>query len=358
MNVEDALRAVPRRMFVPDTIWIRRDDMWMVPLRRQDEPEEWARLVARDDEPVITQVDDGAVDKGLRPTSSSSAPTVMATMIKALDVAPGARVLEIGTGTGYNAAVLAAMAGTQVISIEVDADVAAHARRAVREAGAHVTVVTGDGALGHSEHAPYDRVVATASVRDVPYAWIEQTRAGGRVIAPWSNDLAWGEPLLTLTVKDDDTADGKFGEDLSFMRLRAQRPREVWWGEDDANGDYVQSTTRVDPREVFDDDNARFAIGARLHGFTDGRTRNSDDSETYRLSHHPSGSWAGFTPGDGEHQVRQHGPRRLWDEFEDAYTWWLTSNRPGPARFGMTITPKHQHIWLDSPAHPIDHTPE
>lgn len=71
-------------------------------------------------------------------------------MIDALDVAPGMRVLEIGAGTGYNAALLA-QAGAEVTTVEIDADVAAHARTALHTAGTGVAVVTGDGAGGGGE---------------------------------------------------------------------------------------------------------------------------------------------------------------------------------------------------------------
>ena len=88
MTPEDIRRAVPREAFVPDTIWIRRYDGWAVPITHQDHPQEWERLVGADEEPVITQVDDGASDKGTWPTSSGSSPEVMAVMINALDVHP------------------------------------------------------------------------------------------------------------------------------------------------------------------------------------------------------------------------------------------------------------------------------
>lgn len=330
----------------------------MIPLHREDAPDEWARLVGVDDEPIITQVDDGNLrdGKGMQPTSSSSAPTVMALMIDALDLGAGMRVLEVGTGTGYNAAVLAAITGTEVTTIELDPEIADRARRTLDRTGHPVKVVTGDGAVGHPADAPYDRVIATAAVREVPYAWVEQTRPGGRILVPWCTDLEQGGRLLALTVNEDGTAAGGFGQGLSFMHLRQQRPPEpVSWVSDTQEGRYDQSTTQVDPREVLDGENwdAKFVVSLALPALTDGCTRNEDDTHTFRLSHYGSGSWAGFTPGVDEHVVRQHGPRRLWDELEAAYAWWLRSGRPEPARFGLSVTPHGQQVWLDSPGHPI-----
>ncbi|MFC4052891.1 methyltransferase domain-containing protein [Actinomadura syzygii] len=349
MNSREALRGVPREIFVPDEIWVRGDDWLLTPLRRQDEPDEWARLVASEDEAIITRVSDAPWPV---PTSSSSAPAVMAEMIDALALAESMGVLEIGTGTGYNAAVMCAITGTRVVSIEVAPDVAAQARAALIGAGYPVEVVTGDGAQGVPAFAPFDRVIATAAVRDVPYAWVEQTRPGGRVVMPWRNDLVEGGRLLVLDVSADGSAAGRFGGGLSFMPLRQQPlPKFVPWVSDNEEGDYEETTTRVDPREVLDGRNrgAKFAIGLRLPGCTDGRTINEDGTETFRLSHFESGSWAGFTPGNGEHVVKQHGTRRLWDELEAAYSWWLEADRPGPDRFGITVTPQGQTIWLDSP---------
>lgn len=344
-----------REQFIPDTVWVWGDEGWMVPLRRQDDPERWEQL-CDSDEAIVTQVDDGTSDKGLRPTSSSSAPSLMRRMIDVLGAEPGMRVLEIGTGTGYNAAMLAEITGSEnVTSVEVDEEIAGHARRALRAAGFPVHVITGDGLSGYPGNAPYERVIVTASVRDIPYAWVAQTSPGGRMVIPWGSDLDVGGVLLVLEVGEEGIARGRFGDGVAFMRVREQRPRSVPWVEDTYDGDFVQTTTSADPREAFAlGADARFAVGAVLHEFTAGCTRNEDGSFTFRLSHAGSGSWAAFTPGEsGEHVVRQHGPRRLWDELEAVYGWWLEAGKPGPGRFGMTVATQGQTIWLDSPANPI-----
>jgi protein-L-isoaspartate O-methyltransferase len=97
------------------------------------------------------------------------------------------RVLEIGTGTGYNAALLAHRLGDgQVVSIEVDPQVAEQTRHALARAGFAPTVITADGSAGYPAGAPYDRVIATCSalLGQVPYQWVAQTRAGGRLVVP------------------------------------------------------------------------------------------------------------------------------------------------------------------------------
>lgn len=122
------------------------------------------------------------------PTSSSSAPSVVAAMLDALDVQPGQQVLEIGTGTGWNAALLCELVGDadRVTTIEVDPVVAAQARKTLGAAGYEVRVVVGDGAEGFPALAPYDRIIATCAVWEVPHAWLTQVRDGGIIVTPWS----------------------------------------------------------------------------------------------------------------------------------------------------------------------------
>jgi protein-L-isoaspartate O-methyltransferase len=148
------LREVPRHLFVPDTIWQVDPNRGgrLVALRRTEDPHRWLQL-AYADAPVDTQVDDGhlaADGTGWEVTSSASQPSVVTDMLSALELEPGMRVMEIGTGTGWNAALLAHRVGAaNVTTIEIDAHVAAGARAALDGAGyRQVTVITGDGALG------------------------------------------------------------------------------------------------------------------------------------------------------------------------------------------------------------------
>ncbi|GAB3278813.1 hypothetical protein GCM10027589_05110 [Actinocorallia lasiicapitis] len=217
-----------RRLFVPDTIYVR-EDKWLVPLRRSEQPEEWERLVSLDDA-VTTRTDeddpqlpgaDYPPGKGFFPLSSSSAPSLMARMIEALDVKPGMRVLEIGTGTGYNAACLAAL-GCEVVSIEIDLELADQARDTLRDAGVTgVVVIGGDGEYGAPTYAPYDRVIATAAAHTIPYFWVEQTRNGGLIVAPYTGE-GHKAALLVLNVHDG-MAIGEVEGGAAFMPLRGQQ---------------------------------------------------------------------------------------------------------------------------------------
>ncbi len=124
-------------------------------------------------------------DQGL-PLSSSSQPSLMAKMLELLDVRPGDRVLEVGAGTGYNAALLAQLTGPsgRVTSIDIDPDLARRARRSLRDARTRATIVAGDGRDGHPRNAPYDRIIATAAADEIPRAWLEQLSERGRLELP------------------------------------------------------------------------------------------------------------------------------------------------------------------------------
>jgi protein-L-isoaspartate(D-aspartate) O-methyltransferase len=121
------------------------------------------------------------------PISSLSQPTIVATMLEWLQVAPGHRVLEVGTGTGYNAALLSVLAGPDgyVASIELEPDLAERAARTLAGAGyGRVDVLVGDGRDGYASGAPYDRVIVTTGARAVSEVWIGQLGNGGRLVVP------------------------------------------------------------------------------------------------------------------------------------------------------------------------------
>lgn len=126
------------------------------------------------------------LDRSGAPVSSSSQPSIMALMLGLLDMRPGQRVLEVGAGTGYNAALLSELVGPKgrVVSVEIDPELAARASAALAAGGHHAEVVVGDGRAGWPAGAPYDRIIVTASSPDLPRAWLDQLVEGGRVVVP------------------------------------------------------------------------------------------------------------------------------------------------------------------------------
>lgn len=151
-------------------------------------------------------------------TSSSSQPAIMAIMLERLDLAPGLRVLEIGAGTGYNAALLSSL-GASVTSVELEPELA-DAAAAVLEAGGHpVTIVTGDGRMGWATGAPYDRIILTASTGTVCKAWFDQLAPGGLLQLPLHIKGPDLQAVVTLR-KEDGLLRSTSVVDGGFMVLR------------------------------------------------------------------------------------------------------------------------------------------
>ncbi|TQE22002.1 methyltransferase domain-containing protein [Streptomyces ipomoeae] len=358
----DAFRAVPRSAFLPDVMWpFDMDTGRGVTVRKADDPEAW-RAYADADVPIVTQWDGGEGDglnPGLLATSSASMPSVVRSMLADLDVHPGHRVLEIGTGTGYNAALLAHRVGPgNVVTVEVDGGVAATARAALRRFGLPVEVITGDGLLGHAAGAPYDRIIATCGLRRIPYAWVRQTRPGGLIVVPWGTDYGREDAVARLVVAADGTrASGRFTGPVEFMKLRAQR--RAWPRHDDympaegvSGGDRSSTTlTEVDfVRGPFDP--LRFALGLRVPACLCAVADKRDGVRPVWLYGLSDRSWACVIFRDGEPAsiVHQGGPRRLWDETEAARGWWKERGEPGFERFGLTVDERGTYAWLDDPS--------
>lgn len=286
-------------------------------------------------------------------TSSSTLPSLVLSMLRILDLSDGQRVLEIGTGSGYNAALLCARLGhQQVTSIDIDSELIGVAARRLAELGHTPTLRVGDGSLGLAEHAPYDRVIATCSVRVIPPAWLDQTSTGGMILTDLRGRI--GGTLVKVHKRPDGSAIGRFLPDnASFMWLR-HTPVPALSAETTPvrTTPAIQRTTTVDPKLLTD--HAQFGFFAQLHlpgGRLTRTTRLTDHKPTIRVTL-PDGSWSETdqTPfADGYYEVVEAGPQPTWQIVEECHRRWQDLGEPSWDRFGLTATPDTQHVWFDTP---------
>lgn len=185
-NVREAFLAVPREAFLPAA----------------------AREDAYDDTPL-------PIGSG----QTISAPSMIAIMLEEARLRTEERVLEIGTGSGYHAALLAVLVGPRwVLSIERHEPLAAQARVNLASAGfGDVTVLVGDGSLGYPPRAPYDCVMATAAAPRIPDAWSSQLSTEGRIVAPIGPRE--GQVLVIARRRPDGSLDIREGTPCAFVPL-------------------------------------------------------------------------------------------------------------------------------------------
>ncbi|WP_349294371.1 methyltransferase domain-containing protein [Streptomyces sp. HU2014] len=242
------------------------------------------------------------------PSSSLSCPAIIADMLDSLILEPGHRVLELGAGQGLNAALLAWRTGPGLVTtVEVDPVLAAAAQDRLEALGTEVAVRTGDGELGWPDGAPYDRVVSTYAVESVPWAWIEQTRPGGRIVTPWGrlghvaltvaddgrSASGWMQGLAAFMPSRTTTADAR----RSWRQIRGERPADN------------QRALALPGR--LDDGNALFVLRVCLPD-VEVFTRTGDDRTVTGFLHDGRSSWATLTPaGEGVALARQ-GARAAW----------------------------------------------
>jgi len=149
-----------------------------------------------------------------------SAPSMIAIMLEEARLQPGERVLEIGTGSGYHAALLAAIVGpSNVVSMERHAALAERARGTLAAAGfGGITVIVGDGSLGFPDRAPYDCIIATAGAPRIPDSWPPQLANRGRIVAPVGSS-PHSQVLVILTRREDGTLETREGTPCAFVPL-------------------------------------------------------------------------------------------------------------------------------------------
>lgn len=333
-RVVEAFLNVPRHPFVP--VFYREDGGVHFPWRGADSA--WLREVYAD-RVLVTEVDGvhaedaGPDGRSGVATSSSTLPSLMADMLDALDVHSGDRVLEIGTGTGYNAALLCHLAGAaHVTTVDRTEHLVSAARNRLCEAGFEPSVVRADGAVGCPDGAPYDRIIATCSVRRIPQGWLDQCAPGGLIVAPIGDPLGGGA-VARLTKLPAGRAAGRFlHRPAAFMPLRSDDEPSPPAPEPGAGG----RTTKISSR-VLDDYGFSFLAGLHLGPTVvryGGTLHDPADGSVARVQ---------------DHTVLVSGPRDLWQSVEVAYRTWLDQNRPRREWFTIEAGPDGLLVGYTAP---------
>ena len=288
--------------------------------------------------------------------SSTSMPGLMTRMLETIDVQEGHRVLEIGAGTGYNAALLSHRLGSEnVYSMDIEAGLIELARERLAHIGYHPTLVAADGAHGLPQHAPYDRIIATCSVPAIPWAWVRQIREEGLILA----DVKIGKQTgnLVLLRRNGQRAEGRFDPTYgSFMGIRRDGDTYQRSRADPASrhrDSAQQRITTLDLTRPWEHTAFWFFAHTALPPGTSCSLRGDGPDQPPRntVLHAPDSSWCEVRedPDNGVRQVWEAGPHPLWRIIEDTHTAWVRLGKPGWERFGLTATPDRQFIWLDTP---------
>jgi protein-L-isoaspartate(D-aspartate) O-methyltransferase len=340
-----AFRAVPRDAFTP-RIFIDPGHTGRYELLDGTQPgraREWLEQVYTD-EPLVTQLDGGTW------LSSSSQPSLMAMMLEALAVTGTERVLEIGTGTGYNAALLCEGLGSgQVTSVDIDAGLVETARTRLRQLGYHPALAAADGASGHPGRAPYDRIMATCSMPQVPPAWICQSVPGGLIMVNLYRELGGGA-LALLRVTGEEATGHFLPFAGGFMPTRTCPPPDALDLLETHQDEAGQETLTTVPASLLDHDAFGMLAALRLPGVQRlGLLPGDGPPRTWLLGR--DSSWA--RQDAGETTVVQGGPARLWDHLEEIHDDWVALGSPARQEFGLTVTTDGCHrLWHRSAAGP------
>jgi protein-L-isoaspartate(D-aspartate) O-methyltransferase len=277
-------------------------------------------------------------------TSSSTVPSLMAVMLEALDPDAGDRILEVGTGSGYNAALLSHRLGDDnVTTVDIDAELADLARERLVAANYRPAVRVGDGLAGWPDDAPYDKLIATCAVEAIPPDWLAQVRPGGRIVVPLATGIA------VITVEGPSSASGRFLPESAYFMLLRGADKAADAGE--ILGVIRASTTPTRPTDAgmdtWFDNGLQFLLAVTIPGL---RYLTNDPTSGAAVFWHPDGSWAALLDGE----VQQDGPRRIWNAVEHALRLWEELDHPSRDRFTITVAATQQLVKLDETAHAWD----
>ncbi len=349
----EAFATVPRHAFVPKWYEQETNDNGITVWRRRqtDTTDNGLAAVYRDttlvtalDPDTAQQVDESAWT-GV-PTSSSTLPSLMAGMLEELSVQDGHRVLEVGTGTGYNAALLCARLGDRAVhSVDIDPELVRTAERRLSKIGYAPQLASTDGQTGHPGGGPFDRIIATCSVPAIPQAWIEQTEPGSII----HTDIALGIEggLVRLTTDEERRAGGRFTRTTGrFMAARADARVYPHPNHAPAAPEAGKRPTPVTAADIRTHYPFRLLLAFQLPKAKLVYHRNDANALSLQLQQN-DGSWARVPLGGDETGIVAFGGTLdLWAQVEAAWKWWNEVSRPAQDQFGYVREPDGRvSVW-------------
>jgi protein-L-isoaspartate(D-aspartate) O-methyltransferase len=320
-NILNAFRKVPRHKFIGnffDRSYVDNKQIWT--LVSPTDPRWMSEIYAN--RPLTT-----SLDENNRPNVSSSQPDIMAKMLDSVKLRPGNRVLEIGTGTGYNAALLATIVGTEnVVSIDINDSLLEVARERIEcTVGSNVTVLHTDGRNLPDFLGGFDAIIATGSHDRVESSWIRALVEGGRIL------FNWNKSLTTVFLEAQKSGSGLIGNVApyggEFMQLH-----------DGTGVNYPMQPYKALPviasldfsSQLFDLD-FRFFLQIHMPSLTYHRYRTSSGTKSYSVKDR-NNRVVNFSPT----QIR--GDVSLWEEISLLYTRYEELHKPRKEDFSLRVT--------------------
>jgi len=342
--IEAAFLNVPRHKFLPD-----------IPLEQ-----------AYADEAVPVKRDpDGSV------VSSASQPMMIAMMLRQLRLSPGDNVLEVGAGTGYNAALMQHIVGEEgtVTTLELDKDMVQIAQNNLQRvsSGNNIRVVQADGAAGYAPRASYDRIIATVGVWAIPEAWVKQLKPKGIIVAPLWIDA--GQVSAAFTLQADGTLYSPQNLPCGFIQLRgvAAGPsviRRVGSSSLVLISNQINSIDMASLHSLLSEDFEQSVLDFRLKageysmGFLPYLMLNvprgtifagytiTTNEQAYGITGHGfgllSGGSACFVPLEGHGEAHTFGAPDMLMALQEALTKWDRLGRPGGNEIRLRLIPVGQ----------------
>jgi protein-L-isoaspartate(D-aspartate) O-methyltransferase len=342
--VERAFRSVQRHRLV-ETFYYRGEQGRVTVRHDPDRPRREDLEVIYADTALATR------HVGGMPASSSSAPSLVAEMLELLELREGMKVLEIGAGTGYNAALISEIVGDQrlVVTVDIQQDVVAQTRRLLAGSGyGGIRVLARDGFEGVADAAPFDRIVATVGCSDLSPHWAEQLADGGAMLIPLEH--AEGHTLAAVR-KQDRELRGRFVGWTGFMPVRGPLQIEDMWSRgvvipETREGENVDEIMhepgpRLAPQDDADDEQNGLmffvALNDRRASWTPDGTARSWTPAGVGLSAGPDG-WAGISTSG----LWWWKDESLAREVDRLYQDWTARGRPAIRDYRVTFLPSKE----------------